>query len=71
MAESQNSNGSSSDNDSSSLSSERNIPPMVLNCENNATDTDLAPVDDEGGTEQRAMPSEKENSPIAKHRKSG
>ncbi|KAL9405340.1 hypothetical protein Peur_002312 [Populus x canadensis] len=59
MAESQNSNSSSSDKDSL-LSSERNIPAMVSNCDNKATDTDLASFDDEDGAEQ-PMPCEEEN----------
>ncbi|KAJ7012313.1 serine/threonine-protein kinase Nek5 [Populus alba x Populus x berolinensis] len=59
MAESQNSNSSSSDKDSL-LSSERNIPVMVSNCDNKATDTDLACFDDEDGAEQ-PMPCEEEN----------
>ncbi|CAK7331991.1 unnamed protein product [Dovyalis caffra] len=61
MAESQNSNSSSSDKDSL-LSSDRNIPAMISNCENKATDTHLASVDDEDGTEQ-LMPCEEEKSP--------
>ncbi|KAB5540720.1 hypothetical protein DKX38_013694 [Salix brachista] len=60
MAESQNSN-SSSDKDSL-LSSDRNIPVMVSNCDNIANDTDLASVCDEDGTEQ-PKPSEEEKSP--------
>ena len=59
MAESQNSNSSSSDKDSL-LSSERNIPAMVSNCDNKATDTDLACFDDEDGAEQ-PMPCVEEN----------
>ncbi|KAF9675258.1 hypothetical protein SADUNF_Sadunf09G0013300 [Salix dunnii] len=61
MAESQNSN-SSSDKDSL-LSSDRNIPVMVSNWDNKATDTDLASVCDEDGTKQ-PKPSEEEKSPI-------
>lgn len=56
MAESQNSNSSSSDKDSL-LSSDRNMLAMVSNCDNKATDTDLASVDDEDGAEQ-PMPNE-------------
>ncbi|KAJ6755577.1 SERINE/THREONINE-PROTEIN KINASE NEK [Salix purpurea] len=59
MAESQTSNSSSSDKDSL-LSSEQNIPAMISNCDNKATDTDIASVDDEDGTEQ-PIPSEVEN----------
>ncbi|KAF2321577.1 hypothetical protein GH714_000471 [Hevea brasiliensis] len=61
MAESQNSNGSSS-NKESLLSSDRNVPVIVPNCEHKATDTDLASIDDEDGDEQH-MPSEEGNSP--------
>uniref|UniRef100_A0A2P2MBC1 non-specific serine/threonine protein kinase n=1 Tax=Rhizophora mucronata TaxID=61149 RepID=A0A2P2MBC1_RHIMU len=61
MTESQNSNSSSSDKDGF-LSSDRNIPAMVTNCENKATETDLASVDEEDDTEQPTQ-SEEENSP--------
>ncbi|KAJ4833396.1 hypothetical protein Tsubulata_028199 [Turnera subulata] len=57
MAESQNSNSSSSDKDSL-LSSDRNV--QVSNFDNKATDTDLASVDDEDGNEP-PIPSEEEN----------
>ncbi|KDP31661.1 hypothetical protein JCGZ_15217 [Jatropha curcas] len=60
MDESQNSNSSSSDKDSL-LSSDRNVPAMVSNCEHKATDTDLTSVDDEDGNERR-VPGE-ENGP--------
>lgn len=50
MAESQNSNSSSSDKDSF-LSSEKNITAMIPNCNNRGTETDLASVDDEDGSE--------------------
>ncbi|KAJ8768061.1 hypothetical protein K2173_021001 [Erythroxylum novogranatense] len=59
MAESQNSNSSSSDRDSFH-SSERNLPPIIPDCENKATDTDLASIDDEDGTEH-PIPSEEES----------
>ncbi|KAF2300491.1 hypothetical protein GH714_013811 [Hevea brasiliensis] len=61
MAESQNSNSSSSDKDSL-LSSDRNVPVMVSNCEHKASDTDLASIDDEDDDEQH-MPSKEGNSP--------
>lgn len=61
MAESQNSNSSSSDKDSL-LSSDKNIPALVPNCDNKGTETDLASIDDEDGYEQ-LQPSEEEHSP--------
>ncbi|KAF3439460.1 hypothetical protein FNV43_RR17738 [Rhamnella rubrinervis] len=61
MAESQNSNSSSSDKDSF-LSSEKNITPVMPNCDNRGTETDLASVDDEDGSEQ-LQPIEDEHGP--------
>ncbi|XP_065867464.1 serine/threonine-protein kinase Nek5 isoform X2 [Euphorbia lathyris] len=61
MAESQNSNSSSSDKDSL-LSSDRNVPAMISNCDHKATETDLASVDDEDCNEQR-MSNVEESSP--------
>jgi NIMA (never in mitosis gene a)-related kinase len=61
MDESQTSNSSSSDKDSLP-SSDRNIPAVVSNCDNKATDTDLASVGDEDGTKE-PMPSEEERGP--------
>ncbi|XP_061958696.1 serine/threonine-protein kinase Nek5-like isoform X2 [Populus nigra] len=61
MDESQTSNSSSSDKDSLPPS-DRNIPAVVSNCDNKATDTDLASVGDEDGTKE-PMPSEEEKSP--------
>ncbi|KAJ7981225.1 Serine/threonine-protein kinase [Quillaja saponaria] len=58
MAESQTSISSSSDKDSL-LSNEKNIAEMVSNCDNKATETDLASIDDEDGTEH-LVPSEEE-----------
>ncbi|KAF8039607.1 hypothetical protein BT93_B1968 [Corymbia citriodora subsp. variegata] len=63
MAESQNSNSSCSDKDSL-LSSEKNLS-NVLNCNNRATDTDLASFDDEDCSEQ-SLPNEAQNGPITK-----
>ncbi|KAJ8750008.1 hypothetical protein K2173_013923 [Erythroxylum novogranatense] len=60
MAESQNSNSSSSDRDSFH-SSDRNIPPVASSCEYKATDIDLASACDEYGTEH-PVPSEEESS---------
>jgi NIMA (never in mitosis gene a)-related kinase len=57
MAESQNSTSSSSDKDSL-LSNEKNIPAMVSNCNNKGTDTDLASIDDEAGTEKLLLSEE-------------
>ena len=52
MAESQGSNSSGSDKDSL-LSSEKNVSPMVINCDNKANDTDLGSVvEDEVGSDQ-------------------
>lgn len=51
MAESQNSNGSSSDKDSL-RSIEKNIPEMVSNCDNKATETDFVSLEDEDVSEQ-------------------
>lgn len=51
MAESQNSNSSSSDKDSL-LSSDKNIPATAPNSGNKVTETDLVSVDDEDGIEQ-------------------
>ncbi|WCJ41895.1 Serine/threonine-protein kinase Nek5 [Euphorbia peplus] len=61
MAESQNSNSSSSDKDSL-LSSDRNITAMVSTCEHKATDADLASVGDEDCNDQQ-MPNAEESSP--------
>ncbi|KAJ6895328.1 hypothetical protein NC651_021740 [Populus alba x Populus x berolinensis] len=61
MDESQNSNSSTSDKDSL-LSIDRNIPAVVSNCDNKATDRDLASVGDEDGTKQ-PMPTQEEKSP--------
>lgn len=57
MAESQNSTSSSSDKDSL-LSNEKNIPVMVSNCNNKGTNTDLASIDDEDGTEKLLLSEE-------------
>ncbi|PON47267.1 Serine/threonine protein kinase [Trema orientale] len=61
MAESQNSNTSSSDKDSL-LSSEKNIPEMVPNSASKGTETDLVSVDDEDGIEQ-LLPTGDEHGP--------
>jgi NIMA (never in mitosis gene a)-related kinase len=61
MAESQNSTSSSSDKDSL-LSSEKNIPEMVSNCNSKGTDTDLASIDDEDVSEKLLL-SEEEHGP--------
>lgn len=61
MAESQNSNSSSSDKDSF-LSSEKNITAIMPNYDNRGTETDLASVDDEDGSEQ-LQPIEDEHGP--------
>lgn len=60
MAESQNSNSSNSDRDSLH-SSERNNKRMVFNCDNKATDTDMASIDDEVGCDQH-LPSDEQQS---------
>ncbi|KAE8037352.1 hypothetical protein FH972_009945 [Carpinus fangiana] len=57
MAESQNSTSSSSDKDSL-LSNEKNILAMVSNCNNKGTNTDLASIDDEAGTEKLLLSEE-------------
>ncbi|GLU19121.1 hypothetical protein SLE2022_353870 [Rubroshorea leprosula] len=59
MAESQNSNSSSSDKDSL-LSSDRNATQMVSNCNGKATDTDSVSIDDENGTKQ-SRPNEEDS----------
>ncbi|CAN6560145.1 unnamed protein product [Malus baccata var. baccata] len=51
MAESQNSNGSSSDKDGLP-SIEKNIPEMDTHCDNEATETDLISLEDEDGFDQ-------------------
>ncbi|XP_062082557.1 serine/threonine-protein kinase Nek5 isoform X2 [Humulus lupulus] len=51
MAESQNSNSSSSDKDSL-LSSDKNVPAVVPNCGSKGTETDLVSLDDEDVIEQ-------------------
>lgn len=61
MAESQNSSSSSSDKDSL-LSSDKNIPAVVPNCDNKGIETDLASVDDEDGSKQ-LQPSKEEHCP--------
>lgn len=61
MAESQNSNSSSSDKDSL-RSSDRNISATVTNSDNKAIDTDLISIDDEDGSEQ-PPPSDEEHGP--------
>ena len=61
MAESQNSNSSSSDKDSL-FSSDKNIPATVPNSVITGTETDLVSVDDEDGIEQ-LLPSGDEHSP--------
>ncbi|KAJ7948051.1 Protein kinase [Quillaja saponaria] len=61
MADSQTSNSSSSDKDSL-LSNEKNISKMVSNCDNKATETDLASIDDEDGS-GHLLPSEEERGP--------
>lgn len=58
MAESQNSNGSSSDKDSLT-SNERNVATAVPKCDNKATEMDLASVDDDSS--EHLLPSEEEN----------
>lgn len=50
MAESQNSNSSNSDRDSM-VSSEKNTPATVSNCDDKVTDSDMASVDDHDGSE--------------------
>lgn len=60
MAESQNSNSSTSDKDSF-ISGEKNISATVSNCDSKATETDLMSIDDEDGSEQ-PPPSEEEHS---------
>ncbi|KAK9279300.1 hypothetical protein L1049_012979 [Liquidambar formosana] len=62
MAESQISNSSSSDKESLHLS-EKNIPAMAFNCDNKATDTDLASADDEVVSEQYLL-SDEQHAPI-------
>ena len=61
MAESQNSNSSSSDKDSF-LSSDKSIPAIIPRCSSKGTETDLASVDDENGTEQ-LLPTGDEHDP--------
>ncbi|GAV64805.1 Pkinase domain-containing protein [Cephalotus follicularis] len=61
MAESHNSNSSSSDKDSL-LSSYRDTPATVASSENKYTDTDLVSIDDEDESD-RPLPSEEENGP--------
>ncbi|XP_061337348.1 serine/threonine-protein kinase Nek5 [Gastrolobium bilobum] len=58
MAESENSCSSSSDRDSL-MSNERNIATAVPKCNNKATETDLASIDDDGS--EHLLPSEEEN----------
>ncbi|KAJ1440748.1 Protein kinase domain [Sesbania bispinosa] len=66
MAESQNSNSSSSDKDSL-MPSERNIATSVPRCDNKATETDLASFDDDGS--EHPLPSEEENGSSNAHAK--
>ncbi|KAI9195667.1 hypothetical protein LWI28_017071 [Acer negundo] len=61
MAESQNSNSSTSDKDSL-LSADRNISATVSNSDTKATETDLISIDDEDGSEQPPS-SEEEHGP--------
>lgn len=58
MAESQNSNSSSSDRDSL-MSNERNTATAVPKCDNIATETDVTSIDDDGP--EHLQPSEEEN----------
>ncbi|KAK3205612.1 hypothetical protein Dsin_019658 [Dipteronia sinensis] len=61
MAESQNSNSSTSDKDSL-LSADRNISATISNSDTKATETDLISIDDEDGSEQPPS-SEEEHCP--------
>ncbi|OIV99263.1 hypothetical protein TanjilG_17073 [Lupinus angustifolius] len=58
MAESQNSNSSSSDKDSL-MSNERNIATPVPRCDNKGTDTDVTSIDDDGS--EHLLPCEQES----------
>lgn len=51
MAESQNSNSSSSDKDSL-MSNEKNIATAIPKCDNKATETDITSMDDDGSEEE-------------------
>lgn len=61
MVENQNSSSTSSDKDSL-VSSERNISTAVPKCNNKATETDLASIDDEDGSEHLLRSEEKNGS---------